>query len=117
MENKDVMKNLKQEAMMDEAIASVELADNSVMERFDEKFVSKSHIGMAGTYHNDAIQVINGEKEVIENIKSFILTELQRTREQEREKLKRNIGLLMRWLNEKPERLITNEQIEKWLNI
>ena len=33
----------------------------------------------------------------------------------ERDRIKKNIGFLRQWLNEKPPGLITNEDIEHWL--
>ena len=49
-------------------------------------------------------------------IKSFISSTIQEAWEEEREKIKQNIGFLRQWLNEKPESLlVTNEHIELWL--
>jgi len=40
----------------------------------------------------------------------------QQTREEFKEEIKNNIGFLRQWLNEKPtDRLVKNEDIEKWL--
>lgn len=44
-------------------------------------------------------------------IKTFLKQALE---EQERE-IKQNIGFLRQWLNEKPQGMITNEQLEMWL--
>ena len=40
---------------------------------------------------------------------------IEEGRAQERLAIKKNIGFLRQWLNEKPTGLVTDEQIKKWL--
>jgi len=55
-------------------------------------------------------------KHLTPETQNFIKYDFSKALEQERIKIKKNIGFLRQWLNEKPEdRLVTNKDIEEWL--
>ena len=64
----------------------------------------------------------NWEKELLALLKEKRIVEysikiVKRAKQEERERIKQNIGQLRQWLNERTEdRLITNEDIETFLN-
>ncbi len=56
----------------------------------------------------------------LEGLYQFLVSKfsslIEQTRKEQREKMRKNIGMLRQWLNERPNKnLVTNDEIEYWL--
>lgn len=91
---------------------------------FDERFLEEERRGRPIRYllRDNKGQLINSEYAKKEQIKDFYHQALEKcvteAVEKERERIRSRVGWLRQWLNEKPaDMLVTNEQIEGWLEI
>ena len=75
-------------------------------------------------FEKETIILLSDEKECFskrvegrKRFRDFISKLIHQAKQEERERIKKNIGQLRQWLNERTEdRLITNEDIETFLN-
>lgn len=81
-----------------------------ILEEFD-KGIGESLIGMMEIAEDEA-----GEFNIkYDDIKQFLSSSLRKIAEERDEEIKKRIGMLRQWLNERQEGLLTNEDLEYWL--